>query len=175
METRRPVSPGAEEILGLYFPVLDHGFVALVDYMGNDECIERAARVSYGHGTRKTESDARTVALPCGAICTPRRARWWSSSSTARCRCSLRDSGFGIEVPVWRVMPSLLSTFPVPADAGAGSCTSVRIDEFFKRWTHGTTHPIVKKKPGYLECVDAESTRTPFPSLHVWCIGVKKR
>jgi thymidylate synthase (FAD) len=53
MQTRRPVSPGAEEILGLYFPVLDHGFVSLVDYMGTDECVERAARVSYGHGTRK--------------------------------------------------------------------------------------------------------------------------
>ncbi|HVR64221.1 MAG TPA: FAD-dependent thymidylate synthase [Polyangia bacterium] len=52
-ETKRPTSPAAEEILGLYFPVLDHGFVALVDYMGTDECIERAARVSYGHGTRK--------------------------------------------------------------------------------------------------------------------------
>ena len=51
--TRRPVSAAAEEILGLYFPVLDHGFVALVDYMGTDECIERAARVSYGYGTRK--------------------------------------------------------------------------------------------------------------------------
>lgn len=54
-ETRRPVSPGAEEILGLYFPVLDHGFVSLVDYMGTDECIERAARVSYGYGTRKAQ------------------------------------------------------------------------------------------------------------------------
>jgi thymidylate synthase (FAD) len=53
MSSKRPVSPGAEEILGLYFPVLDHGFVALVDYMGTDECIERAARVSYGYGTRK--------------------------------------------------------------------------------------------------------------------------
>src|SRR6187401_3681091 len=53
-ETRRPVSPGAEELLGKYFPVLDHGFVALVDYMGTDACIERAARVSYGYGTRKT-------------------------------------------------------------------------------------------------------------------------
>jgi thymidylate synthase (FAD) len=52
-ETRRPTSPAAEEILGLYFPVLDHGFVSLVDYMGTDECIERAARVSYGYGTRK--------------------------------------------------------------------------------------------------------------------------
>jgi thymidylate synthase (FAD) len=53
MQTKRPVSPAAEEILGGYFPVLDHGFVALVDYMGSDEDIERAARVSYGYGTRK--------------------------------------------------------------------------------------------------------------------------
>ena len=52
-ETKRPTSPAAEEILGLYFPVLDHGFVSLVDYLGTDECIERAARVSYGYGTRK--------------------------------------------------------------------------------------------------------------------------
>jgi thymidylate synthase (FAD) len=52
-ETRRPTSPAAEEILGLYFPVLDHGFVSLVDYMGTDECVERAARVSYGYGTRQ--------------------------------------------------------------------------------------------------------------------------
>ena len=54
METRRPTNPAAEEILGLYFPVLDHGFVALVDYMGSDEDVERAARVSYGYGTRRT-------------------------------------------------------------------------------------------------------------------------
>ena len=52
-ETKRPTSPAAEEILGLYFPVLDHGFVSLVDYLGTDEDIERAARVSYGYGTRK--------------------------------------------------------------------------------------------------------------------------
>jgi flavin-dependent thymidylate synthase len=54
METRRPTNPAAEEILGQYFPVLDHGFVALVDYMGGDDSIERAARVSYGYGTRKS-------------------------------------------------------------------------------------------------------------------------
>jgi thymidylate synthase (FAD) len=52
-DTKRPTVPAAEEILGGYFPVLDHGFVALVDYMGSDEDIERAARVSYGYGTRK--------------------------------------------------------------------------------------------------------------------------
>jgi thymidylate synthase (FAD) len=54
METKRPTNPAAEEILGGYFPVLDHGFVSLVDYMGGDESVERAARVSYGYGTRKT-------------------------------------------------------------------------------------------------------------------------
>src|SRR5688572_4169359 len=54
VSTKRPTSPAAEEILGGYFPVLDHGYVALVDYMGSDEDVERAARVSYGYGTRKT-------------------------------------------------------------------------------------------------------------------------
>ncbi|MXX79372.1 MAG: FAD-dependent thymidylate synthase [Gemmatimonadales bacterium] len=51
--TRRPTVPAAEEILGGYFPVLDHGFVALVDYMGSDADVEAAARVSYGAGTRR--------------------------------------------------------------------------------------------------------------------------
>lgn len=54
METKRTVVPAAEEILGGYFPVLDHGFVSLIDYMGSDESIEQAARVSYGYGTRKS-------------------------------------------------------------------------------------------------------------------------
>jgi len=53
-ETRRPTIAAAEEIVGGYFPVLDHGFVSLVDYMGSDDDVERAARVSYGYGTRKT-------------------------------------------------------------------------------------------------------------------------
>ena len=56
METKRPTNPAAEEILGGYFPVLDHGFVSLVDYMGSDDSVERAARVSYGYGTRKTSA-----------------------------------------------------------------------------------------------------------------------
>jgi thymidylate synthase (FAD) len=54
METRRSTIQAAEEILGGYFRVLDHGYVALVDYMGSDEDVESAARVSYGHGTRRT-------------------------------------------------------------------------------------------------------------------------
>lgn len=54
METRRSTNPEAEEIIGRYFPALDHGFVSLVDYMGTDADVETAARVSYGAGTRKT-------------------------------------------------------------------------------------------------------------------------
>lgn len=52
-ETRRPISIGAEKHIGEVIPVLDHGFVYLVDYMGDDRAIEQAARVSYGIGTRK--------------------------------------------------------------------------------------------------------------------------
>lgn len=60
METKRVVSSGAEEILGERFPVLDHGFVRLVDYMGNDSSIVQAARASYGPGT-KTPSEDRVL------------------------------------------------------------------------------------------------------------------
>jgi thymidylate synthase (FAD) len=60
METARPTNPAADEILGRYFPALDNGYVALVDYMGTDNCIERAARVSYGAGTRKS-SETRSL------------------------------------------------------------------------------------------------------------------
>lgn len=51
-QTKRPINPGAEKWLGVPIQVLDHGFVYLVDYMGNDQSIEQAARVSYGAGTR---------------------------------------------------------------------------------------------------------------------------
>jgi thymidylate synthase (FAD) len=51
--TKRPVNRGAEEWLGKPIEILDYGFVYLVDYMGNDEAIEEAARVSYGSGTRQ--------------------------------------------------------------------------------------------------------------------------
>lgn len=51
--TQRPISLGAEKWLGKPVKCLNHGFVYLVDYMGNDLSIEQAARVSYGGGTRK--------------------------------------------------------------------------------------------------------------------------
>jgi thymidylate synthase (FAD) len=54
LTNRPPISAAAEEIIGGYFPVLDHGFVGLLDVMGSDEAIEQAARLSYQAGTRKT-------------------------------------------------------------------------------------------------------------------------
>jgi thymidylate synthase (FAD) len=56
--TRRAVAPELEDILYEPLPVLDHGFVRVVDYMGNDSAIVQAARVSYGKGTKQTRNDA---------------------------------------------------------------------------------------------------------------------
>ena len=56
--TRRATVPALEEILYQALPVLDHGFVRVVDYMGDDSAIVQAARVSYGRGTKKLRQDA---------------------------------------------------------------------------------------------------------------------
>jgi thymidylate synthase (FAD) len=53
----RAISPALDEILGKTYPVLDDGFVRVVDYMGADESIVQAARVSYGAGTKKVSED----------------------------------------------------------------------------------------------------------------------
>jgi thymidylate synthase, flavin-dependent len=53
----RVVNPKAEELLDKEFKVLNHGFVRLVDYMGGDESIVQAARVSYGKGTKSVSED----------------------------------------------------------------------------------------------------------------------
>ena len=55
--TRRVTSPGLEQILCEVLPVLDHGFVRVLDYMGDDGAVVQAARVSYGKGTRKVRED----------------------------------------------------------------------------------------------------------------------
>jgi thymidylate synthase (FAD) len=56
-ETLRPSVPALEALLFTAIPVLDHGFVRVVDYMGDDAAVVQAARVSYGRGTRKTTED----------------------------------------------------------------------------------------------------------------------
>ena len=57
-QLERPRAPAPlDEILGKPFKVLDDGFIRVVDYMGSDESIVQAARVSYGKGTKKIHED----------------------------------------------------------------------------------------------------------------------
>ena len=57
-KTKRVTAPELEAILYEAIPVLDHGFIRVVDYMGDDSSIVQAARVSYGKGTKKVSTDA---------------------------------------------------------------------------------------------------------------------
>jgi thymidylate synthase (FAD) len=56
-QTLRAVSPGMEAHLYRAQPVLDHGFIRVIDYMGDDAAIVQAARVSYGAGTKHVQND----------------------------------------------------------------------------------------------------------------------
>lgn len=55
--TKRATSPALEEILYDPIKVLDHGFIRVIDYMGDDAAIVQAARVSYGRGTKQVNQD----------------------------------------------------------------------------------------------------------------------
>src|SRR4051812_1307983 len=55
--TLRPTVPALEELLYKAIPVLDHGLLRVIDYMGDDAAVVRAARVSYGKGTKKVSED----------------------------------------------------------------------------------------------------------------------
>jgi thymidylate synthase (FAD) len=163
MSSKRPISPGAEELLGLYFPVLDHGFVALVDYMGTDECIERAARVSYGYGTRKasltrgllrylrrhlhtTPSEMLELKFHC---CMPMFiARQWIRHRAA---CLAGDA-------------RLVFDLPGAERRGRRQYHPIAIGDFHRMWHEGNSLPLAKKKPSYLERIELEREYT-IPEL----------
>lgn len=162
-DTRRPTSPGAEEILGLYFPVLDHGFVSLVDYMGTDECIERAARVSYGYGTRKAQltrgllrylrrhlhtTPTEMVELKFHCCMPMFVARQWIRHRTA---CLAGDA-------------LLYFDLPGAEKRGRRQRYNVSIADFHRMWTKGTEHPTAKKKPLYISRIDPDHEYT-IPEL----------
>ncbi len=56
-QTLRATVPGMEAHLYKAIPVLDHGFIRVIDYMGDDSAITQAARVSYGKGTKSVQND----------------------------------------------------------------------------------------------------------------------
>jgi thymidylate synthase (FAD) len=57
-QTLRATVPGMEAHLYKAYEVLDHGFIRVIDYMGDDAAICQAARVSYGKGTKSVQNDA---------------------------------------------------------------------------------------------------------------------
>jgi thymidylate synthase (FAD) len=56
--TKRVTSPDLEKVLYEAIPALDHGFIRVVDYMGDDSSIVQSARVSYGKGTKQVSTDS---------------------------------------------------------------------------------------------------------------------
>ena len=59
--TRRPTSQSLEDILFYRLPVLDHGFLRVIDYMGDDSAVVQAARTSYGLGTKSVSDDTALI------------------------------------------------------------------------------------------------------------------
>ncbi len=60
-ESRRSTVPALEDMLFTPIPCLDHGFVRVIDYFGDDAAVVQAARVSYGKGTRKSSEDRQLI------------------------------------------------------------------------------------------------------------------
>ncbi len=85
--TARATAPGIEAWLHREIPVLDHGFIRVVDYMGDDAAIVQAARVSYGAGTKTARDDAGLIRY---------LMRHWHSSPFEMCEIKLH-----VKLPVF--------------------------------------------------------------------------
>jgi len=86
-QTLRATSPGAEAHLYKAHQLLDHGFVRLIDYMGDDGAIVQAARVSYGRGTKAVQNDAGLIRY---------LMRHWHSTPFEMC-----EAKFHVKLPVF--------------------------------------------------------------------------
>lgn len=85
--TLRAVSEGMERHLHVAHPVLDHGLIRVIDYMGDDAAIVQAARVSYGRGTRAVSNDEGLIRY---------LMRHWHSSPFEMCEVKLH-----VKLPVF--------------------------------------------------------------------------
>ena len=157
--TRRVVSGAAEEWVGRKIQCLDHGFVYLVDYMGGDEAIVQAARVSYGLGTKTLHEDRGLIRyLMRHQHTTPFEmvelkfhvklpifvARQWIRHRTA---CLAGDVDLVFDLPGAR-------------KRGRRAHYRVDLEKFHRLWHSGTRHVIPKKKPLYLDRVIPEKEYT---------------
>ena len=97
-KTKRVIAPELEKILFEVIPILDHGFVRVIDYMGDDTSIVQAARVSYGKGTKKVSTDAGLIKY---------LMRHWHSTPFEMCEIK-----YHVKLPIF----CLLYTSPSPRD-----------------------------------------------------------
>ena len=77
-ELQRVSSPELDSVLGEKFPVLNDGFVRVVDYCGADESIVQAARVSCGKGTKKALEDEELIRYLMRLLLIPRLQLFWT-------------------------------------------------------------------------------------------------
>ncbi len=153
--TRRPTVPAIDEMIGVDIPCLDHGFVRLVDYMGDDHAVVQAARVSYGRGTRRAREDRGLIRyLLRHRHTTPFEmcelkvhvklpifvARQWIRHRTA---CLTGDT-------------KLYFDLPNAVRRGGRSRHARSLADLHRLWHEGSTHPIMKKKPTFIERIDPE-------------------
>jgi len=159
----RPTVPEVEAILGVPIPVLDHGFVRLIDYMGNDAAIVQAARVSYGAGTKKVSEDKALIRYllrhkhtsPFEMVEVKLHikapifvARQWVRHRTA---CLSGDSVLSFDLPGAELR-------------GSRQHHGLTIEQFHRLWHEGSAHAVAKKKPLFLERVTPDRRYT-IPEL----------
>ena len=155
----RPSTLEVDAILGRPIRVLDHGFVRLVDYMGNDAAIVQAARVSYGLGTRKASEDKALIRYLL-------RNRHTSPFEMIEVKLHVKAPIF-VARQWLRHRTSCLAgdtilSFDLPgADKrGKRSHHGMTIEKLYRLWHEGTTHSIPKRKPLFLERVSVDRRYT---------------
>lgn len=158
-ETRRATVPGLEDILYQPLPVLDRGFVRVIDYMGDDAAIVQAARVSYGSGTKRTRDDAGLIRYlmrhrhtspfeMCDIKIHARLpifvARQWIRHRTA---CLTGDTRLSFDLPN-------------AVRRGRRARLDSPLSTVFRMWHEGSQHPLTKRKPVHADRVDADRLHT---------------
>src|SRR3989338_4344509 len=151
----RIVVPEAEALLDQSIPVLDRGFVRLVDYMGGDARVVQAARVSYGAGTKTVREDkglinyllrnAHTSPFEQVVLTFHMKLPIFVARQVIRHRTACLEGD-----------ARLFFDLPGAEKRGKGNRRqrhNVRMADFHRMWHFGTTHPIAKKKPLFLDRV----------------------
>lgn len=157
--TRRATVPAMEELLYVPLPVLDHGFVRVIDYMGDDGAVVQAARVSYGTGTKRRRDDA-------GLIGYLMRHRHTSPFEMCEIKVHAKMPIFVARQWIRHRTACLAGETVLYFDLPGGlrrrgrARFNMPISKLYRLWHEGTTHPLGKKKRTYIEVIDPEREYT---------------